>query len=167
MAHQIAVFAENKPGRIERVSRILGEAGVNIRAITVATADAFGVIKLLVDDPAKAAAALAAGGVPAVRREIVAIVMEDRPGGLLAATQALSAAGINIEDAYGFVIEDKKRAVLVVEVEKIPEAVDVLRENFGDLVFDTTVTKTIRFAEAPVKGMSVIKYDPKGKAAEA
>ena len=54
MAHQIAVFAENKPGRIERVSRILGEAGVNIRAITIATADAFGVIKLLVDDPAKA-----------------------------------------------------------------------------------------------------------------
>jgi chromosome partitioning protein len=47
------------------------------------------------------------------------------------------------------------------------EAVEVLRENFGDLVFDTTVTKTIRFAEAPVRGMSVIKYDPKGKAAEA
>jgi chromosome partitioning protein len=47
------------------------------------------------------------------------------------------------------------------------EAVEVLRENFGDLVFDTTVTKTIRFAEAPVKGMSVIRYDPKGKAADA
>jgi len=97
MAHQIAVFAENRPGRIERVSRVLGEAGVNIRAITIATADAFGVIKLLVDDPAKAYAALAAGGVPVFKREIVAIVMDDRPGGLLAATEALSAAGINIE----------------------------------------------------------------------
>jgi hypothetical protein len=129
MAHQIAVFAENKPGRIERVSRILGEAGVNIRAITVATADAFGVIKLLVDDPEKAYAALAAGGVSVFKREIVAIVMDDRPGGLLAATEALNAAGINIEDAYGFVIEDKRRAVLVVEVEKIPEAVGVLREK--------------------------------------
>ena len=86
MAHQIAVFAENKPGRIERVSRILGEAGVNIRAITVATADAFGIIKLLVDDPEKAYAALAAGGVSVFKREIVAVVMDDRPGGLLAAT---------------------------------------------------------------------------------
>ena len=47
------------------------------------------------------------------------------------------------------------------------EAVEVLRENFGSLVFDTTVRKTIRFAEAPVKGMSVLKYDPKGKAAES
>jgi chromosome partitioning protein len=47
------------------------------------------------------------------------------------------------------------------------EAVEVLRENFGSLVFDTMVRKTIRFAEAPVKGMSVLKYDPKGKAAES
>jgi chromosome partitioning protein len=47
------------------------------------------------------------------------------------------------------------------------EAVDVLRENFGPLVFDTTVRKTIRFAEAPVRGSSVLKYDPKGRAAEA
>jgi hypothetical protein len=129
MAHQIAIFAENRPGRIERVSRILGEAGVNIRAITIATAEAFGVIKLLVDDPGKAYTALAAGGVPVFKREIVAIVMDDRPGGLHEATAALSAAGINIEDAYGFVVEDKRRAVLVVEVEKIPEAIGVLRER--------------------------------------
>jgi len=46
------------------------------------------------------------------------------------------------------------------------EAVEVLRENFGSLVFDTMVRKTVRFAEAPVKGMSVLKYDPKGRAAE-
>jgi hypothetical protein len=129
MAHQIAVFAENKPGRIERVSRILGEAGVNIRAITVSTADTFGIIKLLVDDPERAYAALAAEGVSVFKREIVAIVMDDRPGGLHAVTQILSRAGINLEDAYGFVVQDRRRAVLVVEVEKIPEAVGLLRES--------------------------------------
>jgi chromosome partitioning protein len=47
------------------------------------------------------------------------------------------------------------------------EAIDILRENFGSLVFDTTVRKTIKFAEAPVKGSSVLKYDPRGKGAEA
>lgn len=47
------------------------------------------------------------------------------------------------------------------------EAVEVLKENFGSLVFDTAVRKTIRFAEAPVKGQSVLKYDPKGRAAES
>ena len=46
------------------------------------------------------------------------------------------------------------------------EAIDILQENFGDLVFGTRIRKTIRFAEAPVKGASVLKYDPKGEAAE-
>jgi hypothetical protein len=126
MAHQISVFAENKPGRIERVARILQGTGVNIRAITIATSGSFGVIKLLVDDPGKAQAALAADGLSVSMREIVALLMEDRPGGLLEVAEILGREGINIEDAYGFVIEDKKRAVLVIEVEKIPEVLDIL-----------------------------------------
>ena len=47
------------------------------------------------------------------------------------------------------------------------EAVEILQENFGDLVFDTKIKKTIRYAEAPVKGASVLKYDPTGPAAGA
>ena len=47
------------------------------------------------------------------------------------------------------------------------ESIEVLRENFGDLVFDTVVRKTIKFAEAPVGGTSVLKYDPKGRGAES
>jgi chromosome partitioning protein len=47
------------------------------------------------------------------------------------------------------------------------EAIDILQENFGDLVFNTRIRKTIRFAEAPVKGSSVLKYDPTGPAADA
>jgi chromosome partitioning protein len=47
------------------------------------------------------------------------------------------------------------------------EAIDMLKENFGDLVFDTRIRKTVRYAEAPVQGSSVLKYDPSGQAAEA
>jgi chromosome partitioning protein len=47
------------------------------------------------------------------------------------------------------------------------EAVEILQENFGELVFDTKIRKTVRYAEAPVKGNSVLKYDPSGSAAEA
>jgi len=47
------------------------------------------------------------------------------------------------------------------------EAVEILQENFGDLVFDTRIKKTVRYAEAPVKGTSVLKYDPSGSAAQA
>ena len=47
------------------------------------------------------------------------------------------------------------------------EAVEILQENFGDLVFETKIRKTVRYAEAPVKGTSVLKYDPSGNAAQA
>ena len=127
MAHQISVFAESKPGRIERTTRVLEEAGVNIRAITIATSGSFGVIKLLVDDPDRAFEALSAEGLSVSKREIVAVLMDDRPGGLHRVAEILGGEGINIEDAYGFVVEDKKRAVLVVEVEKIPAAVELLK----------------------------------------
>ena len=129
MAHQITVFAENKPGRIERVTRVLKEAAINIRAITIATSDSFGVIKLLVDDPDGAHDALAAEGMSPFKREIVAVLMDDRPGGLHAVAETLGRAGVNIEGASGFVVEDKKRAVLVIEVEKIPEVDRLLREQ--------------------------------------
>lgn len=127
MAHQISVFAENKPGRIERTTRVLEEAGVNIRAITIATSGSFGVINLLVDAPDTAYAALAGEGLSVSKREIVAVLMDDRPGGLHRVAEILGGEGINIDDAYGFVVEDKKRAVLVVEVEKIPAAIELLK----------------------------------------
>lgn len=129
MAHQISVFAENKPGRIERTTRVLEKAGVNIRAITIATSGSFGVIKLLVDDPDRAFEALSAEGLSVSKREIVAVLMDDRPGGLHRVAEVLGGEGVNIDDAYCFVVEDKKRAVLVVEVEKIPAAVELLKER--------------------------------------
>jgi len=129
MAHQITVFAENKPGRIERVTRVLKNAGVNIRAITIATSDSFGIIKLLVDNPDGAHKALADEGMSPFQREIVAVLMDDRPGGLHAVAEILGREGINVEGAYGFVVEDKKRAVLVIEVEKIPEVERLLKEQ--------------------------------------
>jgi len=127
MAHQISVFAENKPGRIERTTRVLEEAGVNIRAITIATSGSFGVIKLLVDAPDTAFEALSGEGLSVSKREIVAVLMDDNPGGLHRVAEILGGEGINIDDAYGFVVEDKKHAVLVVEVEKIPAAVELLK----------------------------------------
>ncbi|HSR12201.1 MAG TPA: ACT domain-containing protein [Thermodesulfobacteriota bacterium] len=129
MAHQISVFVENKPGRIERVTEILMKAKVNIRAVTVMGTYEYGVMKLLVDKPDAAYEALKAGGITAYRREIIAILMDDQPGGLNRVSKVLSQRKINIDDAYGFVIEDKKRAVLVVDVEKIQEAESILKEE--------------------------------------
>jgi hypothetical protein len=129
MAHQISVFVQNKPGRIERVTEILTGAKVNIRAFTVMGTYEYGVMKFLVDKPETALEALKSQGISAQKREILAVLMDDRPGGLHRVARVFGQRKINVEDAYGFVIEDKKRAVLVVDVEKIGEAEKILREE--------------------------------------
>lgn len=129
MAHQINVFLENRPGRLERLTRALKEEGVNIRAITIADQEGFGVIKLLADDPDKAYRALQREGFTAYLREVIAVIMKDRPGGLHEICEVLDREGINIDDAYGFVVQELKTALLVVEVEKIPEAEEIIRRT--------------------------------------
>ena len=99
MAYQLGIFAENGPGRIEKITRTLAEADVNIR---IASAGEFGVIQLLVDAPRRGYEVLKAADVPVTRNEIVAVSVEDRPGTLHAVTKTLSDHGINIEDAGGF-----------------------------------------------------------------
>ena len=139
MANQISVFAENKPGRIERVTRVLMEAGINIRAITVSSSNGFGVIKLLVDEPSRAHEKLTAEGMSASQKEILAIPMADRPGGLYRIAELFSRQGINIEDAYGFVIRSGEKAVFVVEVERVPYALSVLRKEGIEVLEDEEI----------------------------
>jgi len=137
MANQVNVFAQNQPGRLERLTEVLLEEGINIRAITISGAEDYGVIKLLVDDPVKAYEALQREGFSAFMKEVIAVVMDDRPGGLHRICRVLGDSGINVEDAYGFVFQDRKTAILVVEVDEIPEAEDILRAKGLEFLSDT------------------------------
>jgi hypothetical protein len=128
MAKQVCIFAENKPGRLERITRILKQATINLRAITIATSGGFGIIKLIVDSPDKTIELLRAKGLTAYGREVIAVLMDDQPGGLHAIAASFAAQGINIDDAYGFVVQDKKRAVMIMDVEGIPQAMKVLTD---------------------------------------
>jgi hypothetical protein len=92
-----------------------------------------------VDRPDAAYEALRGKGISALKKEILAIPMEDRPGGLHTIAKVLSRAGINMEDAYGFVVEDRKRAVLVVEVEQMAEAEAHLRESGMAMLTDAEI----------------------------
>jgi len=109
ITRQISVFAENKPGSLARVTGILAREKINIRATTIATSDTFGVINLIVDDPDRAFKALAKEGVMATMKDVIAVVIDDRPGGLDKLTQCLFKENININNAYGFVLESWKR----------------------------------------------------------
>jgi hypothetical protein len=143
IAYQLSIFAENKPGRLAKVTGILKKGKINIRAITISTSDAFGVINALVDDPESARALLEGEGLTVSLKEVIAVVMEDRPGGLDSLIQLLFERGINIENAYGFVLESRKKAVFVVDVDQLEETQKILR----DAGFETLDTKALSAIE--------------------
>lgn len=143
IAYQLSIFAENKPGRLAKVTRILKKGKINIRAITISTSDAFGVINALVDDPESARALLEEEGLTVSLKEVIAVVIEDRPGGLDSLIQLLFEKGINIENAYGFVLESRKKAVFVVDVDQLEQTQKILR----DAGFETLDTKALSAIE--------------------
>lgn len=141
IAQQISIFAENKPGRLAAVTRILAAEKINIRATNITTADTFGVINFIVDDPRRAAKALTQAGMTVQLRDVLAVLLEDKPGGLDRLTQLLAREAVNINNAYGFVLEDKK-AVFVVDVDQMDKTDELLRKH-GIQTLDTEALSAI------------------------
>lgn len=129
IAYQLTIPTENKPGKLAQVSAILSREKINIRAITISSYGDKGFFNILVDDPKLAQKALTREGVTATLREIIAVVIDDKPGGMDRLVQLLAKQGINIENAYGFVLESNKTAVFVVDVSDLEGAQKVLKEN--------------------------------------
>jgi hypothetical protein len=129
ISHQLSIFAENKPGRLAAVTQALAKEKINIRATTISTSDTFGVINLIVDDPARAEAVLTKAGMTVKLSRVLAIVIPDQPGGLDRLTQLLFSEGVNINNAYGFVLEGNRKAVFVVSVDQIDKAEALLEKN--------------------------------------
>ena len=128
-AEQISVFLENKAGRLAEVTGILSEANVNIRALALADTSDFGVLRLIVDDNIKAVEALKNRGFTVGRTDVVAVEVEDRPGGLHRLLDMLHKEGINVEYMYAFVQHSGENAVMIFRFDNIDEAVKVLEEH--------------------------------------
>lgn len=127
MPHQVSVFAENKPGKIDRITSVLAKKNINIRAITISDSGDYGIIKLLLDRPSEGCEALAAENIAASLKDIVAIKIDDTPGALNRAAHILAQNNINVEDAYGFTMSDKKQAVFVFQVENVHNTEQILK----------------------------------------
>lgn len=129
ITYQLSIFAENKPGRLAAVTQVLAKEKINIRATTIATSDTFGVVNLIVDDPLRAKEALIKAGMTVTLNTVLAVVIPDQPGGLDNLMQLLFAEGININNAYGFVLEGRLKAVFVVSVDQIEKAEELLEKS--------------------------------------
>ncbi len=128
IAYQLSVFAENKPGRLAKVTRILAGEKINIRAIAISTSGEFGVINILADDPKRGLKVLEKAGLTVSLKEVIAVLIEDKPGGLDKLIQLLYDENINVENAYGFVLESWKQAVFVVDVDQLDKTQEILKK---------------------------------------
>ncbi|MBU4194796.1 MAG: amino acid-binding protein [Actinobacteria bacterium] len=124
---QVSVFLENKSGRLLDVTRRLGEAGVNVRAMCVADTSEFGVVRLIADDPDKARDILREHGFIVKETTVIAVEVEDRPGGLSEIIKPLVDQEMNIEYLYCFLEKSGKNAVMIIRVEEAEQAVGALK----------------------------------------
>ena len=110
---QISMFLENKPGQLSTICRDLAEAGINIATLSLADTSDFGIVRMIVDDHEKAKAVLTDKGHVVNVREVIAVCVPDRPGGMAEVMQVLDKAGANIEYSYAFSFHKGEKAVLV------------------------------------------------------
>lgn len=125
--HLVAVFTQNTPGQTARLAKILGDAGVNIRWVTIASNGSFGVTKLLVDQTAPAVEALKNKGFMVSLLEVLAVEVANRPGALQTVAECLGREDINLDNCSGFVAND--RAVLLIETHEPARARTLLAER--------------------------------------
>jgi hypothetical protein len=126
---QISIFLENKKGRLAEVTRLLAARGVNIRALSLADTADFGVLRIIVSDPDACLSTLKSNGIVAQVTEVLAVEMEDKPGGLSGVLAALDGAGLNVEYMYAYVEKAKANAIVICKVDDRERAARVLQEN--------------------------------------
>ncbi len=133
-SEQLSVFLENRAGRLAEVTRTLAEAGVNIRALSLADTSDFGILRLIVCNHEKAQTVLKEKGFTLGRTHVVAVEVPDQPGGLDAILQLMAENGINVEYMYAFAQSATDNAVMIFRFDKVDAAIDILqRHNFSIL----------------------------------
>ena len=131
---QISVFIENQPGKLGEVTQVLADNGVDMSALSLADTTDFGILRLIVDKPDEAEAALKAAGLTVSLTNVIAIGIPDQPGGFAAAMKALSDAGVGIEYMYAFISRDEGRACVILRVENNDAAIRALRDGGIELL---------------------------------
>ena len=125
---QLSIFLENKVGRLKEVTNVLSEAGINIRALTLSDTSDFGILRLIVDKSDQAEEALRAQGFTLSTTNVVAVEVNDQPGGLNGILEILQNGGVNVEYVYGFVYKGIT-AVNIFRFDNTDEAIKTLTNN--------------------------------------
>lgn len=126
---QLSVFCENKPGHVIAPCRLLARAGIDIRALSLADTQRFGILRMIIPEWEKAKALLEESGAVVKVTEVAAVEVPDRPGGLAEVLELFEGSGINIEYMYAFPYVRGEKAVLIFRFDRPDEAIDLLRKG--------------------------------------
>ena len=138
---QISVFIENRRGRLREVTDVLWKNDINIRALSLADTSDYGVLRLIVDKPHAAHGALKKANFMVSETDVIAVEVEDKPGGLSQVLAILDNKGIDVEYMYAFVEKSSDNAVNIFRIDDIDGAVSVLKDNNVTILDHQTITR--------------------------
>ena len=125
---QISIFIENKMGRMAEITKIIGDAGIDIRALSMADTSDFGILRLIVNKPDLAVEKLKAAGLTVSLTDVIAVAIDDTPGAFAKVVANMSDAGINIEYMYAFISREHSRAYVIFRVEDAAGSIKALQD---------------------------------------
>jgi hypothetical protein len=126
---QISVFVENEPGKLAAVTKVLADAGVDLRAMSIADTRDFGILRVIVDDAYGAIGALKDADYVVSVTKVLAVEIADRPGGLASVLAVLADASVSVEYLYAFVSRKEGNAYVILRVEDTDKAVIALGDK--------------------------------------
>ena len=129
MLKQISMFLENKPGRLARVCRVIAEEGINIRALSLAEAVDFGLLRLIVDNPVLAEEKLKARDFLVKVTDVVGIKVPDRPGGLAEAVDLLEKEQVSVAYMYAFIGHSGDKAMVIFRLDDNEKGIAAFRNS--------------------------------------
>ena len=138
---QLTVFVQNRKGTIVSVTDILAKNNINIRALSVAETNDFGILRLIVNDEDKAEKVLEEQGYLIKVVDVVGVKIGDAPGKLTAALGVLDKADINVEYLYAFMARTEKHAYVVLRVENNSDAEEILEKAGFHLITEADINK--------------------------
>lgn len=126
---QVSVFLENTKGRLAEITRLLADNNVDLKAMSIAETADFGILRVIVEDPENAVAILKGKGFIASITDVVAVELNDRPGGFADVLEILSKEGIDVNYVYSTIHSKKDTAMIVLKVEEPGKVIDILGAN--------------------------------------
>jgi len=140
MVTQLSVFLENSKGRLAAMTRLLGDAGIDLLAVSIADTAGYGIFRAIVDDADKAKKVLRDGGFNVTLTSVLAVLVDNKPGGMAKVLEIFAQNDISVEYLYSFVRKTPDHALILFKVDHPDVAVDALRRHnismpaYGEIV---------------------------------